>query len=161
MSDETTENEFNPIENAQAIIDGWKNKPEINHVEGDRAYYMPKFDKITLPLKSQFKSPEEYYSTAFHELAHSTGHSKRLNRKELTEANYFGSHDYSKEELTAEFASAFLCSTSGIEKTIDNSAAYIKGWSQKLRSNPKWLVSAAAKAQKAANLISLNLSTVV
>lgn len=147
--------EFNPIATAQAIVENMKNAPDITHYNNsNRACYSPTFDKISIPAPEQFTQPERYYSTLFHELAHSTGHSKRLNRKELTESCYFGSHNYSKEELVAEFAAAFLCGISGIEQaTLENSAAYIKGWSSSLRSNPKWAVHAAAAAQKAADLI--------
>jgi len=95
----------------------------------------------------------EYYSTLFHELAHSTGHESRLNRKELVEVHSFGTKDYSREELTAEISSAFLCAESAIENTIDNSAAYIASWRRKLADNPKWMVEASGKAQKAADYI--------
>lgn len=147
--------EFNPIESAQALVENMKNPPEIAHYNNsDRACYSPTFDKVSMPAPEQFKTPEKYYCTLFHELAHSTGHSKRLNRKELTESSFYGSHNYSKEELVAEFAAAFLCGVSGIDQaTLDNSAAYIKGWSSSLRKNPKWAVLAAAAAQKAADLI--------
>ena len=146
---------FNPIAQAQAIVESMKNPPEIRHRNNsDRACYYPAFDKVDLPEPEQFKSAEKYYSTLFHELAHSTGHAKRLNRKEITEASYYGSHDYSKEELVAEFAAAFLCGAAGIEQGIlENSAAYIQGWSKSLRKNPKWAIHAAAAAQKAADLI--------
>lgn len=153
--DELEEIEFTPIEAAQAIFENFKYGPEITHYNNsDRACYSPTFDKISMPAPEQFKRAEEYYSTLFHELSHSTGHSKRLDRKELMDSNFFGSHDYSKEELVAEFSAAFLCGISGIEHaTLENSAAYIKGWSSKLRSNPKWAVHAAAAAQKSADLI--------
>lgn len=152
---ELEEIEFSPIEAAQAIIDNMKHKPQINHYNNsDRACYSPTFDQIKMPAPEQFPQPEHYYSAIFHELSHSTGHSKRLNRKEITESSFYGSHDYSKEELVAEFSAAFLCGISGIEKnTLENSAAYIKGWSTKLRSNPKWAVHAAAAAQKSADMI--------
>lgn len=153
--DEIETIEFSPIETAQAIVDGMPSPPEINHLNNyDRACYSPSLDKISLPAQEQFKGSETYYSTLFHELSHSTGHANRLDRKEMGGNNFFGSHDYSKEELVAEFSAAFLCGVSGISQTtIDNSAAYINGWSKKLRSNPKWAVYAAAAAQKSADLI--------
>ena len=67
----------------------------IKHQEGDRAFYSPSSDSITLPLLAQFAETAEYYSTAFHELTHSTGHSSRLDR--LTKLAAFGSEEYSKE----------------------------------------------------------------
>ena len=107
-----------------------------------------------MPKSNLFKSDEEYYSTLFHELTHSTGHTSRLNRGEISKTSLFGSHDYSKEELVAEMGSAFLCGHCGIEPAvIENQAAYIQNWLKKLQSNKKWLVYAAAKAQKAADFI--------
>jgi antirestriction protein ArdC len=86
--------------------------------------------------------------------SHCTGHASRLDRKEITEVNLFGSHDYSKEELVAEMGAAFLCGSTGIlPRTIKNSAAYIQGWLKKLRNDKKMIVLAAAKAQKAADYI--------
>jgi antirestriction protein ArdC len=90
----------------------------------------------------------------YHELVHSTGHAKRLARKSILEPSYFGSHEYSKEELVAEMGAAFLSGYSGIEnRTIENSAAYIKGWISALKVDKKLLVLAAAQAQKAADYI--------
>lgn len=63
-----------------------------------------------LPEKTRFASVEEFYSTLFHELSHSTGHSSRLDRKLDTDPKPFGSSDYGKEELVAEMSAAFLCS---------------------------------------------------
>ena len=47
---------------------------KLEHVEGDQACYRPADDSVTLPLRTQFAETAEYYSTAFHELTHSTGH---------------------------------------------------------------------------------------
>ena len=71
-------------------------------------------------------------------------------RKQLAS---FGSPVYSREELVAEFASAFLCHESGIENTVENSAAYIQGWSRKLKAEPRLLVQAATLGEKAAQHI--------
>jgi antirestriction protein ArdC len=102
----------------------------------------------------QFDMVEEYYCAAFHELAHATGHSSRLDRKEVTGCNPFGSEDYSKEELVAEMAAAYLCGVTGIEQgTIENSAAYIQGWLKQLKDDRKLVIHAAAAAQKAADFI--------
>lgn len=65
----------------------------------------------------------------------------------------FGSETYSNEELVAEFASAFLCHETGIEQTIENSAAYIAGWSRKLRADKKLVIQAASQGQRAADYI--------
>jgi antirestriction protein ArdC len=111
-------------------------------------------DHVKLPNREAFKSPEEFYSTAFHELSHATGHQSRLGRKGILEPSYFGSHDYSQEELVAEFGASMLCGVSGIEQSIiENSAAYIQGWLKVLKADKKCLVLAAAQAQKAADFI--------
>ena len=146
--------EFNPIEAAEAIIEGMPNRPMMSSVDGgSRACYFPDRDVVSLPAANQFNANESYYATLFHELVHSTGHASRLNRAEITKPSYFGSHDYSKEELVAELGAAFLCAEAGIDNTLDNSAAYIRGWLAALRNDPKLFVEAAAKATKAANYI--------
>jgi antirestriction protein ArdC len=145
--------EFTPIERAEQIIANMPYKPTIHH-GGNKAAYSPVLDYVKLPEPSSFQSPEEYYSTSFHELTHSTGHASRLGRKGVLEPSYFGSHEYSKEELVAEMGAAFLCGMSRIEnKTIDNSAAYIQGWLRELKNDKTLLIHAAALAQKAADYI--------
>lgn len=145
--------EFNPIQKAEEIIATMPLRPDIRY-GGNRAYYSPSNDYIQLPHQHTFQSPEEYYSTAFHELAHATGHSSRVGRKSILEPSYFGSHEYSKEELVAEMGAAFLCGHTGIEnRTIENSAAYIQGWLRKLKDDRTLLIHAAAQAQKAADFI--------
>ncbi|BBA71026.1 ArdC family protein [Geobacter sulfurreducens] len=145
--------EFNPIHKAEEVIASMPQRPEIKY-GGNRAYYSPSYDYIQLPHQHTFQSPEEYYSTAFHELAHATGHSSRVGRKSILETSYFGSHEYSKEELVAEMGAAFLCGVTGIEnRTIENSAAYIQGWLRKLKEDKTLLIHAAAQAQKAADFI--------
>jgi len=144
---------FTPIERAELILLGTPMKPEIRH-GGNRAYYSPSLDYIQLPNKTAFDSEEEYYSTLLHELGHATGHGKRLARNSILEPSYFGSHEYSKEELVAEMGSAFICGHVGIENSIiENSAAYIAGWLKALKNDKTLLVHAAAQAQKAADFI--------
>jgi len=147
-------NEFNPIEACENIVNNMPNKPDIKHVE-NQAYYAPDRDFVNMPKQENFVENTGYYSTLFHELSHSTGHKSRLDRHNQDKVNHmFGSKDYSKEELTAEMGAAFLCGHTGIEnKTIDNSAAYIRSWVKKFKDQPKMVISAAAKAQKAADYI--------
>lgn len=155
----TTEviNPFLSIEHAEQIISGMPMAPEIKY-GGGRAYYSPALDYCQIPNKTAFNSPEEYYSTMFHELAHATGHVNRLSRKSIMEPSYFGSHEYSKEELVAEMSASFLSGHTGIENTtIENSAAYISGWMKALKNDKTLLVHAAAQAQKAADYI-LNIT---
>jgi antirestriction protein ArdC len=143
-----------PVQAAEAIIDGMPNQPGITHDGGDRAYYVPRFDSIHLPKPEWFETPGEYYSTAFHELSHATGHKTRLDRHGLeTGIAPFGSDVYSREELAAEFGAAFLCHEAGIDATMDNSTAYIAGWAEVIRKDPKLVVQAASQGQKAAEYI--------
>ena len=61
---------------------------------------------------------------------------------------------YSKEELVAEMGAAFLCARAGIvERTIDNSAAYVASWRERLKNDARLVVQAAAQAQRAADFI--------
>lgn len=140
---------------AEAIIADYVQREGVHmeHVAGDRAFYRPSTDSITLPLLKQFKETAEYYSTAFHEMVHSTGHMKRLNRLDATA--HFGSEDYSKEELIAEIGSAALVNRAGLEtaKSFRNSAAYVQNWLQVLKNDKRFIVSAAGKAEKAVALI--------
>ena len=142
-------------EAAQAIISDYlsREKVRLSHQEGDRAFYRPATDEIVLPLLRQFRSTAEYYSTAFHEITHSTGHEKRLNR--LEKIAFFGSDAYSKEELVAEIGAATLVSHAGLETSgsLRNNAAYIQNWLSVLKEDKRFIVSAAGKAEKAVNLI--------
>ena len=110
-------------------------------------------DEIHLPLREQFTRIAEYYSTAFHESVHSTGHEKRLNR--LSKNAHFGNTDYSKEELVAEVGAAILMNEMGLEtaSSFRNSAGYVQNWLTALRNDSKMIVSAAGKAEKAVRLI--------
>ena len=125
----------------------------MEHCEGDAAYYQPAVDRIVLPLLKQFAETAEYYSTAFHEMVHSTGHMKRLARLEAPA--HFGSEDYSKEELIAEIGSSALVHHCGLEtpESFRNSTSYVQNWLQVLKNDKRFIVSAAGKAEKAVNLI--------
>lgn len=154
---EEANNLFDPITKAEEIIANMPMKPDIRF-GGNRAYYSPSLDYIQLPYQHTFDTIEEYYNTSFHELSHATGHQNRLARKSILEPSYFGSHEYSKEELVAEMGAAFLCGNCGIEaSTLENSAAYIGGWLKALKNDKTLLVHAAAAAQKASDYI-LNIT---
>lgn len=145
--------DFTPIEAAARIIEAMPQRPEIIHA-APRAFYRPSTDTVNLPRPELFAEPEEYYSTAFHELTHATGHEKRLRRRPSTEIRHFGDREYSQEELVAEMGAAFLCAKARIEQaTLENSAAYIQGWLSVLKGSPKLVVHAAAQAQRAADFI--------
>ncbi len=144
---------FEPIGEAERIVAGYAGGPVIEHA-GAQAYYRPSADLVRLPEPGRFLSREFYYATAFHELVHSTGHSKRLDRGLDKDLQPFGSPDYSREELVAELGSAFLCAAAGISPpTIEQSAAYIAGWRKKLSDDRKLIVAAAGAGQRAADWI--------
>lgn len=143
---------FNPIEDGERIIANMPNRPNMENGEA-RAFYRPTTDTVNMPRKELFDGDAEYYSTCFHELVHSTGHASRLNRKEVTDGNFFGSHDYSVEELVAEMGAIFLCNEIGVATTFDNSLAYLKGWLAKIKNDTKMLITASGRAQKAADYI--------
>jgi len=155
----TTETAFpdgaEALDVAQDIIYDYLSRTGVKllHEEGDRAFYRPSSDEVVLPIRKQFMSTAEYYSTAFHELTHSTGHPSRLNR--LTQPSFFGTEDYSKEELIAEIGAAALVSHVGLEtaSSFRNSAAYIQNWLGVLKDDKRFIVSAAGRAEKAVNLI--------
>jgi len=144
--------DHDPIEAAEKIVSDWTSRPSIQH-GGNRACYMPAFDIVQMPERGQFDAAESYYNVLFHELAHSTGHESRLKRKSLIHPAPFGSEDYSHEELVAEFAAAFLTGEAGIEVPVTRSASYLANWLKVLKNDRKMLVSAAAQAQKAADLV--------
>lgn len=142
--------EFTAIEACERIVDGYDVK--TMHNGGDRAYYDILGDSIHLPKRKAFTSPEHYYTTRFHEMGHSTGAAHRLDRKGLKLLR--DRHDYAEEELVAEFTACFLAAEAGIVRTVENnSASYLKNWASKLRDDPRLVVYAAQRAQKAADLI--------
>ena len=129
------------------------------------AYYSPSYDKVVIPRKSQFKistTPEdiykdgmEYYGTAIHEMAHSTGHKDRLNR---LDNGRFGSPKYAKEELVAELTAALVGTSLGFDNRIrDNNAAYLKSWMTTLRQEPKFIVSVMSDVNKASKMVLENI----
>ena len=125
-----------------------------------RAFYVPSQDFIVLPMKEQFKIGKtaeevyrdgmEYYSTALHEMAHSTGHESRLNRQ-------FGAkrtEGYAHEELIAEMTAALVGSTMGFDKKIlENNANYLKGWLENLKRNPESITTIMSDVGKASDMI--------
>lgn len=157
LTPEQLNDEVEPIEAGDKIINDYINREHLNFVEckSNKAYYSPSNDTVVVPLKEQYNLINEYYSTTFHELTHSTGHKNRLNRLQTGAVAAFGSENYSKEELVAEIGSTTLMSIAGIEtpKTFRNSTAYIQNWLQVLRNDNKFIVSASSKAEKAVNYI--------
>lgn len=144
-------NPNNPIEDCKEIVEGYKTCPEIKY-NGGMAFYDPKEDYIGMPEIGLFDSSEDYYTTLFHEMVHSTGHGKRLDRKSIKEWVH-RNDDYSQEELVAEIGALFLMNRVGIEKTFDNSIAYVQYWLKALKGDPTMIIRTSSWAQKAHDLI--------
>ncbi len=155
------EQPFTPIETAARIVEAMPQRPPIRHNQPS-AYYAPARDFVNLPRPEMFDTSENYYAVAFHELTHATGHESRLNRAGVAGSRLaaFGSADYSREELIAEMGSAFLCAEARIENTLDNSAAYLKGWLEALKGDTRMIITAASAAQCAADFILGNCAVV-
>ena len=141
-----------PIDECERVVSAMPNRPTIE--QSDRAWYAPGRDVVGMPSIGLFRSSEEYYSTLFHELTHSTGHKSRVGREGFEAIQSFGSESYSREELVAEVGAAMLCGVTGIaNRTIENSAAYLRGWIDRLKSDSRLIVGAASAAQKSADFI--------
>ena len=147
--------DHNPVEEAEKVCNDYINREGVTlkFADADRAFYSPASDTVQVPPAENFGNLAEYYSTLFHELTHSTGHSKRLNR--IKDTAFFGYTEYSKEELVAEVGANMVMSALGIENDAahKNSLAYLQGWLQALKNDVTMIVSACAKAQKASDLI--------
>lgn len=142
--------------------DGWICPIVLDPARG--AAYSPLDNYIHFPPKGNyrihegnaeetFKDGQSYYSTALHEMAHSTGHESVLKRDGIVKFDGFGSPSYAKEELVAELTAAMVSSTLGFDKRItENSAAYLKGWAAALRKEPKYIISVMSDVNKASRI---------
>lgn len=153
-----TPGEHQPIASAQQVLDSYLDGDEsatLTHDVHGQAYYSHLTDEIHMPPLAEHETPERYYSTAFHETVHSTGHHSRLARRQDGELRAFGSHDYGTEELTAEMGAAMLAAETGTEteQTFEQSAAYLASWVRTIREDTKMVVRAAAASQRAVDLI--------
>lgn len=144
---------IDPIESCESILKGFSDKPQIVERE-QQAYYSVAEDLVNMPRRSSFESAEAMYDTLFHELIHSTAHPSRVNRQIGTVRSFFGSENYSKEELIAQMGSSFLCAMAGIDAaTFDDSVSYLQGWVSAFKEKPRMIVEAASQAQKAVDYI--------
>ena len=141
-----------PIDVCEEIIEWMPNRPAIIHDEAYPFYQKVK-DLINMPKKELFDDSEAYYEVLFHELIHSTGHTSRLNRKELMDDSK-DIEAYSLEELTAEIGACFLNNHAGIGKNdFGNSAAYIQGYLEVLKNDKRFIFYASSRAQRAVDYI--------
>lgn len=139
---------WDPVERAEKLIAS--SAANITHVAGDRAFYSPFRDKITMPLKAQFDAPDKYYATLLHELGHWTGHKERLDRSIM---NKFGTKAYAREELRAEIASLLIGQELRIGHDPGQHTAYVDSWIKVLQDTPFEIHAAAADAEKIFNYL--------
>lgn len=115
---------------------------------------------IVVPTIGRFQSPEDFYSTLFHELTHSTAlcgctrkcHSEYSNSKDAR----------AQEELVAELGAATLSAYFGLKPVAEpNSAAYLEGWSENLTTDKaNAFLKALTMASKAVELFLGDISEV-
>ena len=132
---------------AEKILGEWEVKTKW---QGDRAFYLPSADQISMPERQLWQSQSGLYATWSHECIHSTGHSKRLNR-DLTGRK--GSKSYAREELVAELGAFLVCNRLQISSDAQNHAAYLQSWADVLKEGPKVLFKVLSDATRASNLI--------
>ena len=145
---------FTPIEICEKIVANMPKKPKYQETNKRRAYYVPSTDVVHMPLREVFLTEEEFYSTQFHELAHSTGHMDRLNRPGIAKFDFKGTDKYAEEELISEMTATIICGMAGIEnKTIENSLAYIEGWRRQFKNDMSVIFRSATAAKKASEFI--------
>ena len=143
-----------PMAACEAIAAGFGDGPTVE-TGGNVPAYIPSRDAVRMPEPGRFTTGELYYAALFHELAHAAGHPKRLGRWTEQDAPHpHSTSGYSKEELVAEMAAAFLCGEAGIgPATVEDSASYLAGWIKILKGDKRLIVTAAGQAQRAADHI--------
>ena len=115
----------------------------------DRALYSPRGDHIQMP--EGVRDTKGFVETLYHELAHSTGHEKRLGRMKKTRRkfkNFTDEERYAYEELVAEMAACFFCARLGRGYELETNAAYLCGWLEKMKGDPAYLFKASADASR-------------
>jgi antirestriction protein ArdC len=139
-------NNTNKLDTPQQFIDSIN----IPLYRGEPAY-SPNDDAIFMPHSHEFDNGDEFYSTYFHELTHSTGHSSRLDR--FDKHTVYGDEKYAFEELIAELGSVFLSMENGINPNSKKQASYLNNWITALKERPNILYSAASHASKSTNYL--------
>jgi antirestriction protein ArdC len=143
-----TANEFNPIEEAEKLLEA--SGAVINYGYAGACYSRSK-DQISLPDRERFTSPENFYATALHELTHWTGHESRLDRQF---GKRFGDEAYAFEELVAELGAAFVVGHVGfVDAMIEDHAAYVESWLKVLKNDKTAIFTASKQASLAYDFI--------
>ncbi|MGO9996171.1 MAG: ArdC family protein [Acetobacteraceae bacterium] len=119
---------------------------------GTRAYYAEVPDYVQMPPFETFNDAASHAATLAHEPTHWTKHPKRLAR-DMGRVRY-GDEGYAKEELVAEIGAAFLCAELGITPEVrPDHARYIASWLTVLKHDKRFIFTAAAHAQRAAEYL--------
>jgi len=124
---------------------------------GDRACYIPSRDYVCMPKPEAFTSLDAYSATALHELTHWTGHESRCKREF---GKRFGDQAYAAEELVAEIGSVFMSAHLGINSALEHHVSYVHHWKKLLASDPRAVITAASKAQAAADFLLAKIAPV-
>ena len=130
-------------------LDAWFARLEIPIDTSDEpaAYYTPATDRIHMPPIATFRSTEAYFATLFHEGAHATKHSSRLDRQHAGDAQ----EQYCREEVVAELAASMICARLGTENNVEQSAAYLSHWIDVMQQDSRAIIRAASMAQAASD----------
>ena len=146
-------------EMAESLIGNWNDLQcpiRYGYDNSASPFYSPSSDFINVPFGDgvEWVNEECLHKTTFHEIMHSTGHKSRNSREGVTGMNFFGSHEYSKEELVAEMGSQILADICGFKQShIENTSAYIGSWLKALKNNHDWLIWASTRAEQGVDLI--------
>lgn len=150
------------FEEPKKVIDRYVQESGVKvNTTSDTPCYIPLLDVVE--LNPYVKDEEAWFSTAFHELAHSTGHKSRLDRKGIHYPKDSGESKknlYAVEECIAEITACLLCAECGIytmetsqSKEYENNLAYVKSWKKRVEDWGKEFVYIVSQADSAFNLI--------
>ena len=141
--------DIKPAEAIEAMVWGMQDTGMKLNFGGSEACYRPLTDELRMPVAADFQNHDFFNGVLLHELAHATGHERRLFRP-LT--GKFGSADYAREELRAELASAMgiggVCGLPLSSEMMDSHAGYVASWLKALKNDKFEIFRAAADAQK-------------
>lgn len=151
-------------EEPRKVIDEYVNREslKVDYHYGGVPCYAPFEDKVM--LNPYIKSEESWFSTAFHEFAHSTGHTKRLNRESLMypigASKKRRDELYAIDECIAEITASLLCAECGVydyqttgTKEYDNNIAYVQFWKKQVKDWGTNFIYIVSQADKAFNYI--------
>jgi len=144
-----------PIEECEIVLKSMAKQPKFISEDAYRAFYRPKDDVINIPSITSFETASHFYNTVFHEIIHWTGAVNRLNRNAFQKAINRIGEEYAEEELIAELGACYLCGYTGIDRTqiLENNAAYLQSWINRLKEDTKMIFRVAPKAQKAVGFV--------